>query len=312
MAITVQLSDTNPHVSNGLTTKRNVSVITRADLDELIPKAFDIRLFQCGYVESAFAEFGGVIVDEYKNDKTDLLFGLSLVTDTVTLQLFKEGTNGAIATITDNTYGTFFPASFFPDQLKTGFLADWNLILDAFGSGVYHFVADRTIISRDSTLTSHDFKLRIFDEQIADGTIKVVTTQTGVIEGGVNYDGFEWEGHIRLYGFFGTPEYEFIDENLITTGRSKTQIQAKIKTVYTMNLKLHPSSVMVQFIKDRLLASEMTITPYGIFDFLERYRDIPVYPEGIEESNYFEQNSNGQFIIAFTDKVQTPIKRRFT
>jgi len=312
MAITKQLGDSNAHIANGLTTKQDVSVITRSDLDELIPKSFDLSLFQCDYVETVFSEFGGVVVDQYKNDKTDLLFGLTLITDTVVIKLFKDGIFLPLATLNNNLYGTFFPPSFFPDQLKVGFLADWNFIFDDFGPGLYHFTAERVIIGETSTKISHDFRLKLFREEVADNTIRVVTKQTGVIEGGFNYEGFEWEGHIRLYGFFGNPEYELIDESLITTGRVKTQIQIKVKTVYTLNLKLHPSSIMVPFIKDRLLANEMTITGYGLFDYLERYKGIPVYPEGIPESNYFERNSNGKFVIAFTDKKQTPIKRRFT
>ena len=140
-----------------------------------------------------------------------------------------------------------------------------------------------------------------------------MTKQLGVIEGGINYD-LEWIGHIRLYGFFGRPEYELIDENFITSARRKEPIQQKVKTVYSMILKLHPDSVLVPFVKDRILSNEMEVTSYGLFDFLQEllFKPIPVYPEGIEENNYFERNTKGQFIINFTDKVQTPIKRRFT
>lgn len=311
MAIYIDLPNTNPHVSTGLTSTVEVGVLTRGDLDALIPKSFNICAFEREYIETAFAEFGGAIVDDYKNDKTDFLFQLTLPTDTVTLKMFKNGVE--IAIIIDNDkYGTYFAPASFPDSLKIGFVADWNKILDEEGVGCYHFTADRVIISQNSKLTSHKFNLIIFDEQRADGTIRVVTKQTGVIEGGTNYEGFEWTSYIRLNGFFGKPEYTLTIDNYIDSNRNIQQIQDSIKTVYTMSLKLTPSSIIIPFIKDKLLANDMVITPYGIFDFLERYREIPVYAEGIEESKYFEMNTKGVFTFAFTDKKQTPIKRKFT
>jgi hypothetical protein len=310
MAIDLTLTDLNPFTASGVTSKIDVGVLSRADLDAIIPKAFNLCAYQHTYVEQVFAEFGGSIVDEYKNDKSDFLFPLSLATDTVVLKMFKN--NVEIATITDNTYGTYFAPSYFPDALKVGFLADWNTILDLEGVGTYKFEATRTIIGIVSVITSHDFRLRIFDEQLADGTIKVVTNQTGVIEGGIDYTGFTWVGHIRLNGFFGNPDYSYETDNFIDTNRNVQQIQDKIRTVYTMSLKLMPSSIIIPFIKDRLLANSMTITSYGLFDFLERYKEIPVYPEGIEESKYYERNNNGVFTIAFTDKQQTPIKRKYS
>ena len=310
MAIIIDLSNTAPHVSTGITSTIDVTVIIRSDLNALIPKAFDLCLYEAEHVELALAELGGVVNDDYKNDKKDFLFQLTLLTDTVTLKLFKNGVE--VATITDNTYGVYLPPSSFPDSLKIGFTADWNKILDLLGVGCYHFTADRVIISQNSTLTSHKFNLIVFDEQRADGTIKVVTKQTGIIEGGTNYDGFEWTSYIRLNGFFGKPEYTLTVTNYIDSNRNLIQIQDSIKTVYTMSLTLHPSSVIIPFIKDKLLANEMFITGYGIFDFLERYKEIPVYAEGIEESKYFEMNTKGVFTFAFTDKQAVPIKRRFT
>lgn len=314
MAIDVQLGDGNPLTSSGLTTKQDVGVVQRADLNDLIPKAFDLCIYEPEYIEMAFSEFGGVINDDYKNDKTDLLFGLTLTTDTVVLKLFKiEGkTNVLKATITNNTLGTYFPNIAFPDQLKVGFLADWNLIQDAFGVGLYFFEAVRTIIGvTGDPIISHKFHLAIYEDQKADPTIRVRTKQFGVIEGGFNFD-IEWLGQVRLYGKFDIVDYEDIIENNITSGRSIEQIQDKVKILYSMNLTLHPRSVLFPLIKDRLLANEIVITPYGVFNFIEPYRPVPVAKEGKEEVTTYEMNTNARFIINFTDKIQVPIKRKFS
>lgn len=314
MAIDVQLSDSNPKISEGLTTKQNVGVVTRADLNDLIPQAFDICKYEPEYIEMAFSETGGVINDDYKNDKTDLLFGLSLTTDTLLLKLFKVEGNKNVekATITDDTYGTFFPNTAFPDQLKIGFLADWNLIQDAFGVGIYFFQFTRTIIGvTGDPQNSHKFNLAIYEDQRADPTIRVRTRQFGVIEGGFNYD-LEWNGHVRLNGKFDFVDYEDIIENHITSGRTVIQDQEKVKIFYSMNLTLHPGSVLFPLIKDRLLANEIFITPYGLFNVIEVHREVPVSKEGKEEVKTYEMNTNARFTINFTDKVQVPIKRNFS
>jgi len=313
MAVEKQLLDTNPLISSGLTTKKDVEVVTRADLNDLIPKAFDLCLYESEYIEMAFSESGG-IVDDYKNDKTDLLFGLSLTTDTLLLKLFKVEGNNEVekATITDDTLGTFFPNTVFPDQKKIGFLADWNLIQDAFGVGIYFFQFTRTIIGvTGDPQNSHKFNLAIYEDQRADPTIRVRTRQFGVIEGGFNFD-LEWIGHVRLYGKFDMIDYEDIIENHITSGRRVEQDQEKVKIFYAMTLTLHPASVLKPLIKDRLLANDIFITPYGVFNFEEPYREIPVAKEGKEEVKFYEMNTMARFTINFTDKVQVPIKRNFS
>ncbi len=314
MAVEKQLLDTNPELSTGLTTKQDVGVVTRADLNDLIPQAFDICKYEPEYIEMAFSETGGINNDDYKNDKTDLLFGLSLTTDTILLKLFKVEGNKNVekATITDNTYGTYFDNTAFPDQLKIGFLADWNLIQNAFSVGIYFFQFTRTIIGvTGDPQNSHKFNLAIYDDQRADSTIRVRTKQFGFIEGGFNYD-LEWIGHVRLNGKFDFIDYEDIIENYISSGRKVIPNQEKVKFIYAMNLTLHPGSVLFPLIKDRLLGSDIFITPYGLFNVIEVHREINVSKEGKEEVKTYEMNTNARFTINFTDKVQVPIKRNFS
>ena len=79
-----------------------------------------------------------------------------------------------------------------------------------------------------------------------------------------------------------------------------------------MILTLHPKSVLFPLIKDRLIANDIFITPYGLFNFIEAHREVPVAKEGKEEVKTYEMNTNARFTINFTDKVQVPIKRNFS
>ena len=123
----------NPTNLEGASHKEDFNVITRESLEQT---SFNFCDLKCPYAEPKFSE-AGAIVDNYKNDKTDLLITIAQAADTVTFKIFKceDGEEVLKATISDNTYGTYFAPSYFPDQLKYGFLADWNLIYNAFDHG---------------------------------------------------------------------------------------------------------------------------------------------------------------------------------
>jgi len=170
--ITVILPNGNPTSYEGASHKEDVEAITREEAD--VDVSFNLCDFQCPYIEPAFSEVGA-IVDEHKNDITPMLFILSLVTDTVTLKLIKceNGADVVKATIIednliiDDTLGTFLPQSSFASNLKIGFIADWNLIFNAFGTGKYRFTADKVLIGQPIATTSWTYNLQVFTERDA-------------------------------------------------------------------------------------------------------------------------------------------------
>lgn len=306
------LPNTNPTDYEGGAHKEDITMLTRPK--DSIPVQFNICDFQCPYEEPKFAQGGTENLLDYKNDSTDLLFQLTLVTDTVTLKLFKceNGEEIEKATITDNTYGAYFDQSAFPDNLKIGFFADWNLIFNAFGPGRYFFTADRVIISvaqnQDRTWF---YDLQQFDEIAADDTIRIDANQTGFIDGGIDYSGFNWISQIRYRGIFGKPIPKIEKDHYQTQGRSDRQVRDIVRTVYNMETELVPYEAIFSFLYDKFMSTNMFITTYELRGFLPLYQPINVVPEEIEDPTYFERNTNGKFNFTFIDKFHGPVKTNF-
>jgi len=303
-------SNTTPAASVGLATTHVATVIKRADDVEAIPEPFDtfcINDYDCCFKELVVADL--VDTTPLKNDRTNFLFSISLATDTVDIKLFKDDVE--VATLNDNTYGFYFAPSFFPDERKIGFILDWREVLAVFGTGCYQVKADRVIINQNSTLETHHYNLKPYNEFITEGTIKMIVYSQGYIEGGIDYSGLEWEQSIRLRGKFWKPQPTFETDNYKDSNRIINQIQDEITTDYDLELEPIPVSIAKPLIYDRLLGNKIIIYDYNLFNF-ERYISKEVYLKEIVDSKYFNRSGNGKFTFKFTDKQQNIIKRNYT
>ena len=302
------LTNTTPIVTNGLATTLNSTVITRADdVDEPTPfDTFNINDYDCSFKELVVAD--PVDTTPLKNDKTSFLFSISLPSDTVELKLFKDCVE--VADLNDNTYGNYFPSSFFPGQSKIGYILNWRDILATFGAGCYQVKADRVIINQNSTVESHLYDLKPYNEFITEGTVKLLIFSQGYIEGGVDYSGFEWEQSIRVRGKFWNPQATFETDNYQDSERNINQIQDEITTDYTLELEPIPVNIAKPLIYDRILGNRILIYDYNLFNF-ERYIDFEVYPKEIVDSVFHNRTGKGKFTFRFTDKKKNIIKRNF-
>ena len=303
------LNNSTPYTSNGALTKINSSLIIREDED--IPRAFEtfnIGDYQCCYEEYAFADLSDT--DTFKNDITSFLFKLSTSTDTLELKLFKNCEE--VAVLDDNTYGTVYDSAYFGDDLRKGFKLDWRLVANGLGFGNYHVEANREILNQDSSVESHTYLLRPFSESLANDTVRVITYSEGIIEGGADYTGafVQWEQRIRLRGKFGNPSPTFETDNYLDTTRKVQQIQDQITTDYELEIEGVPSEIAKPLIYDKLLANQIFITDYNLFNF-DKYENFAVYPSEIVEFKTYAENFNAKIKIRFTDKKQNIIKRNF-
>lgn len=311
MAVKTFLSNSNPMSDTGALTRLNVDVVKRRDDDPIlgnVRETFNINDYDCCYEELAFADPNDP-QNGYKNDKTALLFYLSLPTDSVTIKLFKDCQE--VATLDNsNTYGTFFGLNYWGDSTRVGYLVDWLLVYNAFGSGLYHFEADRLIINQNSQLTTHTYRLDVFDEYKADGTVKMVTFTKGYIEGGVNYGGYNinWRQEVRFNGHFGKSKPILETDNYQTTNRTVTQIKDQIVTDYTLSIEPIPINIFKPLIYDKLLANEILISDYNLFN-PEKFDNKGVVPTEIVDSQEYVRSANKSFTVQFRDRIQNIIKR---
>lgn len=182
--------------------------------------------FQEGQCMPVFATVAGIL--ERENDKSAFLFEMpgTAPHSSFKLQKYNHATETfvEVATLDSNTYGTFYnTGSLVPYFSYSGYLIDWQKVLNIFGAGHYRFVVQ----AKDGAnppfdyLFSYVFDLQIFSCDAADRTFFVEHTFKNEIRNILKqvYDTrieyFElsllaggWYDRCRYYGMVGQEEYE--------------------------------------------------------------------------------------------------------
>jgi hypothetical protein len=268
--------------------------------------AFCFCDFECNFVEVVFADLADT--DSYKNDRSSFLINApDITTGAFAIRLIKP--DGTSIALTDNTYGTYFGLGTITGQAtKAGYLAEWNKIATAFGFGTYSFEVDNVNFGNTITSTSRDFQLMPYSETSADQTVKIETIHNGCVEGGFDYTGMNWIRSIRIPAIFGNKVQRLETDNYFDTNNNKTQIRDQIVNEYTLETMRLPSSVMTPFIEDKILANQIFITDYNLFNF-DDIRQLEVVATEINEQNYSSKSKKASFKIGFEQKLQNIIKR---
>jgi len=282
--ITTEETNNSPMTFTGGVFKKDVDVIGRVNTD--IPISFNFVTGECDYRELAFGKVGG---ESFENDKSAFLFEKSIAADTITIKLFKNELE--IATINDDTYGTFF--STFPTQnLKVGFLLEWEKVLNLEGAGCYKIMADVVIINQSDALESICYDLKPFTEEAANNTVVIKSFQNGNIEGGIDYTGMNWEQRIRVRGNFKKLPRVYTVENYRDTNQKIEQIQHGVEKFFSLRTKLLPSQVSNPLMDDTFLGNSVFISDYDLFAN-ERFIDLQVYPIEPEDEVYPAEQTKG-------------------
>jgi hypothetical protein len=303
MAIEIQISNSRPMNLAYQACKQEVSITT-------IPKQitevdFCLCKFDCDYEELALASISDD--DDFKNDKTSFLVDLSDSSDTVEFILVNERTGQEFNL--DATYGTEFPQGTWSENPnKIGYVLNWRDILINLTVDKYHIRIEQTSFNRLITSKTHTFNLLPYSEEVADGTIRFVTTHDGVIEGGFDYTGTNWKRYIRLYGEITSNNYTVESTEYQNSQRVLKQIQDRVLTDFEIKTSLIPSQIYEPLIKDKFIANKIEFTDYNLFSNqnLENYQ---MKFESVDDTTMFSMNRRSPFTFTFKDVQQTPIKR---
>ena len=265
--------------------------------------------FRCDFEELAFADPAGD--DPYKSDLTDFLFRRVSATDTVDIQLFRNGAK--VADITDDSYGEFFDG--FPNgnaaqQLYVGWIADWTAIFSAFSGGRYQVKAVTNILGVEETFESRFFRVNLYNEKSANRTNRIESVQNGnIISSEFDYTDLNWVSYIRLGGTFGemTPSLEsdvFLDSNY-----NRLQNRDEVIREYSLNCEMVPERIYTRMATKDVMGNEIYITAYNLLQD-ETYDRFPVVTESFEQPVYTPYG-RVNFVIRFKDRTQNVIKRNF-
>lgn len=260
--------------------------------------------FRCDFEEKVFAHEDA---DGIKNDITDFLFKKITAADTIVIQIVKN--NIILATISDDTYGTFYNG-FDAQALYVGWQADWTAIYDAFSGGRYQIRVTTTILGNASVFTSRYFRLQAYDIYEANETVKIRTLQNGRFENG-EFDFTElisggWPTSIRLSGIFGKMQPGLERDIYQDSSYREVQNRDTVTREYRLLANLVPESIQNRIATQDVLANQIFITSYGLLQELT-YQDFPVVPESFNEVRY-DGLGNTHFEIVFSDRQKNIIK----
>ena len=211
--------------------------------------------------------------NQFRNDKTSFLFRYSNAVTAISIKLqLKNGVFADVATLNDNTYGTFFALGFIVDDKNRsyiGYLVDWRLVLAAFGEGFYRVVTDETTIFGANSQTTAEYCLKTYLANRAEGSLKI-ETYTTQIRGDINdqtdfidFGTAAWYNSTRLCGIFGFDTSDYTDERVEFRNGQRKWITDIQETKYLMALKPIPQELH-NFVKtDILQADEIFITDYN-------------------------------------------------
>jgi hypothetical protein len=264
---------------------------------------------ECSYLEYALADT--VDTDNYKNDTSSFLFRKIDNSDTITVQLWKNGAK--VSDVTDNTYGTYYPN--FPTQLLyVGFVVDWRKVLIAQGSGCYQIKADKTLLGENSTFESRKFQLLPYSEFNSRNTVRIETYQTGnIVKSEFDYTNLiagGWKQSFRINGFFGLRSDVLEVENYFDSNYNIEQIKTKNTPEYILETKILPSVISNLLVNDNILANRFIINDYNVNNS-NLYRDFECMPVSFEDVVHANSKQGTIYRIKFVDKVDGLRKRNY-
>ena len=269
--------------------------------------------FATCFNERVFADVEGT-GDFWKADKSDFLFRKQLSSDTVVFELWKKGR--LVTTIVNNDYGDYYP-TFTDTTRQTGFIADWTAIFAAFGGGIYTVKIQYTTLGNSYTLESREFHLLPYRPELAHGTVRIESYQTGNIIGSdVDYSLVladlpnGWYSSIRIEGrFFGSSDSLEVNQHF-DSNYELTQNNTEWIPEYSLETRLIPDVISKNIKQNQILANLILITDYDLYATLI-FRREKVVPVTYSEVTQFQEKGATKYIIAFGNKIQNNKKRNF-
>ena len=214
----------------------------------------------------------------------------------------------------------------FPDRPRVWmFRVDWAKVqsLISFGKFNFTFTTKNGAGKVVNTQTSPCFHLMPFDCDLAHGTIRIETLQTGYIFNGFDYrdlfsttltggglpvstvgvkQQIRWYG--RLYPDIPEEESDFIQ----TADRKEIQIQQKVTEKFKLLINRVKSPLGQLLIKDQFLADEILISDYNKNSY-EVYRDKSLRKVSTDEFQVEKLQSGVNLIYTFKDIDEGTVKR---
>jgi hypothetical protein len=303
--ITVDINNTYPDQLKGMATM----IIANTIVPQTVPE-IDDRIVQsvCCVAQYVLADLSNS--DNYRNDKTAVLYKRLLAVDTIVYTLQKYTTSwNDIDTLNDNTWGTYYDFGSIANTDLKGYLLDWNLVLGFEGEGNYRIKIARTILGASDTLYTAVFALRNYSIDLADMTVRLEWTQDGNIIDGIDYTGCNWYQQIRVPGFFGNEQLSKDEVTWKDSNYNQFQIRSDVVKSYSLELGWIPACMVEQFFDNWLQGVQLLVTDYNIENFDWGLLRKVMFFESIEDTEYKHKERLAKYKLKLTDQLQNHIKK---
>mgnify|MGYP003643652334 CR=1 FL=1 len=308
MAIIQQVNNNNPFIyeAGGATKTENTSLPNVSTASTNDTCLCDLG---CEYTEYVFGKAAG---DWWESDKNDFLLQKLIAADTIVFKIYKAGV--LAATISNNTYGTFYDFGDLNNVNYTGFVVDWELVYSALGAGSYQIKADKVILGVSTTFESQKFFLAGYTDALADGTVRVESYQNGnILNNDFDYTDIlagGWYQSFRMKGKLSAPSPKINTDRILNENYELVQVQDKITKEWELETEQIPAFLSNKLIYDNTLANKFLVTDYNIYNH-EIYRRMDLYATDLEKVNEPYKNQERSYKITLTDKLDNHIKRNY-
>lgn len=256
-----------------------------------------------------FATESGIL--ERENDKSGFLFQMPSTSahSSFKLQKLNHATNtfATVETLDTNTYGTFYQTgSLVPYTDYSGYLVDWQKVLDAFGQGYYRFVVQANDLPNPpfDYLFSYPFNLRVFTCNAANGTFYMEhvlkTEMRNILKQKhdnriVNFDTVSltngWYDRCRYYGMIGKEQYELNPTYVKPADNSNRLVYTENVIKKDVQLNSNLSETLRRALFYGFNGRNIYITDNNDYN-TKSYEKIEVILDSIETPEYFNTSIN--------------------
>lgn len=273
----------------------------------------EINSNECCYVNLVCADLTSNDLD--KNDTTSLFYELTTASDTFAIDLYNS--NGLVANLTDNSYGTLYnlgSISFYSNQSKLcGFIANWKSILTTFGEDTYYF--KQTINGEE--FNSLNYTLKQWSETNVTGYVLIESYMNGLIQRiGINLKGINARDCQRVKGFFGLNQPETVTtQDLFTSlnGNNREVVNRKTIKVDVYELQINP---LKECFADRIInyhffANEIYITDNNEFNYSKNYVRVKVNTSDSPKLEYPKGSKTVEITLKLKEAIQDNVKTNY-
>lgn len=256
--------------------------------------------------------------DPFKNDVTSCYYGYTNLADDVEMKLLLN--DAVVATLNNNTYGTFYAYGFHEDGGKKyiGYQLNWRSILTAFGEGKYQVRFDITTIFA-STVFDYWFPycLKAYSIPAVDETVRLEFYHNGIIgnwrddKDRRSFHGLDWYNSIRFpKAMIYNSRREFESEEIQYDNGFLQDVKLEQRPLYDLIVEPMTNELHNYIGTEVVTADEIIVSDYNSRSPLRPFVEKELKFRGNYEPNWQGLNNKSSVLLQFEQRYNN-LRKRF-